>query len=78
MYGKHGKELSLLSCGPTVKTRHLSETTKCIMNNYYANFDKLAFQQAVVELLAVIANSYDTVDKELSSIRQLISRKDKE
>tara|TARA_R100000353_G_C6507784_1_gene195829 strand:- start:163 stop:312 length:150 start_codon:yes stop_codon:yes gene_type:complete len=48
------------------------------MNNYYANFDKLAFQQAVVELLAVIANSYDTVDKELSSLRQLISKKDKD
>ena len=61
-----------------MRTRHLSETTKSIMNNYYANFDKLAFQQAVVELLAVIANSYDTVDKELSSLRQLISKKDKD
>jgi hypothetical protein len=49
-----------------------------ILSGYYHSRDRQAFQQCLLELLAIIATSYEDVDKELSFLRQAVLGEDKE
>jgi hypothetical protein len=52
-------------------------TVPKIMSKYYYSRDYQAFQECLVELLAVIAESYEEVDAELSFLRQAVLGEDK-
>jgi hypothetical protein len=75
MYGKKQQVQSLRLCGVTVKARL---SVPKIMSKYYYSRDYQAFQECLVELLAVIATSYEEVDAELSFLRQAVLGEDKE
>jgi hypothetical protein len=45
---------------------------------YYHCRDRAAFQQCLLELIAIIAASYEEVDEELSFLRQAVLGEDKE
>ena len=49
-----------------------------ILSGYYNCRDNQAFQQCLLELLAVIATSYEEVDQELSFLRRAVLGEDKE
>ena len=47
------------------------------MSKYYYSRDYQAFQECLVELLAVIATSYEEVDEELSFLRRAVLGEDR-
>ena len=48
-----------------------------ILNQYYYNRDREAFRECLLQLIAIIANSYLTIDEDMSSIRCSILEEDK-
>tara|TARA_R100000789_G_scaffold95035_1_gene95291 strand:+ start:589 stop:750 length:162 start_codon:yes stop_codon:yes gene_type:complete len=48
------------------------------MSKYYYSRDNQTFQECLLELLAIIATSYEEVDKELSFLRSAVLGEDKE
>jgi len=48
-----------------------------ILNGYYYNRDDSSFKEALLQLLAIIANSYLTLDEDISKIRSSIKEVDK-
>ena len=49
-----------------------------VLSGYYHCRDRDSFQQCLLELLAIIATSYEEVDEELSFLRQAVLGDDKE
>jgi hypothetical protein len=49
-----------------------------VLSGYYHCRDTDSFRQCLLELLAIIATSYEEVDEELSFLRQAVLGKDKE
>jgi len=49
-----------------------------ILNGYYYNRDQEAYREALLQLLAIIANSFLTTDVELDKIRTAVSELDKQ
>jgi len=47
-----------------------------ILNMYYYNRDQEAYREALLQLLAIIANSFLTTDVELDKIRSAVSKLD--
>jgi len=56
--------------------RYKNKATK-ILYAYYNNRTKEDFQQCLLELLAIIATSYEEVDQELSFLRSAVLGEDK-
>jgi hypothetical protein len=48
-----------------------------ILNGYYYNRDTASYREAKLQLLALIANSYYTVDEDLDKIRSALKMEDK-
>jgi hypothetical protein len=48
-----------------------------ILGHYYYNRDREAFQECLLELMGVIATSYEDVDQELSFLRSAVLGEDK-
>jgi len=48
-----------------------------ILNGYYYNRDDSSFKEALLQLLAIIANSYLTLDEDISKIRSSIKEVDR-
>ena len=48
-----------------------------ILNGYYYNRDDSSFKEALLQFLAIIANSYLTLDEDISKIRSSIKEVDK-
>jgi hypothetical protein len=74
MYGSKQLVQNRKSCGVTVKSKM---TVPKIMSKYYYSRDYQAFQECLVELLAVIATSYEEVDEELSFLRRAVLGEDR-
>jgi hypothetical protein len=53
-------------------------SAKKILSGYYMQRDRQAFQQCLLELLAIIASSYEEVDEELRFLRSAVLGEDKE
>jgi len=53
-------------------------TANKILSGYYHSRDRQAFQQCLLELLAIIATSYEEVDQELRFLRSAVLGEDKE
>ena len=47
------------------------------MSGYYYSRDHQAFEECLLELLAIIATSYEDVDQELSFLRQAVLGEDR-
>jgi|TARA_Y100000310_G_scaffold303429_1_gene341769 hypothetical protein len=48
-----------------------------ILNGYYYNRDQSSYREALLQLLAIIANSYLTLDEDISKVRSSIKEMDK-
>ena len=55
-----------------------TKNVKRAMNAWYYSRDYSAFQECLLELLAIIATSYEEVDEELSFLRRAVLGEDKE
>lgn len=53
-------------------------TANKILSGYYHCRDRESFQQCLLELLAIIASSYEEVDEELRFLRSAVLGEDKE
>ena len=49
-----------------------------ILNGYYYNRDQEAYREALLQLLAIIANSYLTIDEDVDRIRRSLKGFDKD
>ena len=49
-----------------------------ILNGYYYNRDDSSFKEALLQLLAIIANSYLTIDEDVDKIRRSLKGFDKD
>lgn len=52
-------------------------TPEKILNGYYYNRDHESFREALLQLLAIIANSYLTLDEDVDRIRSALKMEDK-
>tara|TARA_Y100000310_G_scaffold246233_1_gene251425 strand:+ start:289 stop:480 length:192 start_codon:yes stop_codon:yes gene_type:complete len=48
-----------------------------ILNGYYYNRDQSSYREALLQLLAIIANSYLTLDEDVNRIRRSLKMEDK-
>ena len=62
----------------SLKMRSRVNTARKTMSKYYYSRDNQTFQECLLELLAIIATSYEEVDKELSFLRSAVLGEDKE
>ena len=53
-------------------------TARKTMSKYYYCRDHQTFEECLLELLAIIATSYEEVDEELSFLRRAVLGEDKE
>ena len=49
-----------------------------ILNGYYYSRDQEAYREAMLQLLAIIANSYLTIDEDVDRIRRSLKGFDKD
>ena len=75
MFGKKQQGPNRKLSGATVKRKF---TAAKILSGYYHCRDTQAYRQCLLELLAIIATSYEEVDQELSFLRSAVLGEDKE
>jgi len=74
MSGKIQPVQSQRLCGVTV-TRKVN-TARKTMSKYYYSRNHQTFEECLLELLAIIATSYEEVDEELNFLRQAVLGED--
>jgi len=78
MSGKRQQAPNQRLCGVTVKNKDkYSSLAKRTMSKYYYCRDHQTFEECLLELLAIIATSYEDVDEELSFLRQAVLGEDR-
>jgi hypothetical protein len=74
MYGRRLQVPNRRLCGVTVKNKLKAYK---VLSGYYHSRDTDSFRQCLLELLAIIATSYEEVEEELSFLRQAVLGEDR-